>query len=381
MRTILYIVNQLRKAGPVVVLHDIIRYLNRSEFRPVIVKLMEDDPDRSITPLFVEMGAEVYGLDCSFAELELNPAKVARKVERLAERCGADIVHTHGYLPVLVAARMKKRYVRMETLHCICREDFVFSKGMLVGRYMNQRYLRNLARLDAAAAISQSVREFYRMALPHMDVRLIYNGVETCRFKKATAASRTALREKLGLPQGRTLFVSVGTLSHRKDPVTVIEAYKKAFRSNDDQAPLLVFLGKGPLAESCGKLAAGWGNMIFTGYVFNPDEYLQVADYSVCASRSEGFGLNIIESLLCGVPTICSDIGPFTEFLSPYPALRSLQFRVGIVEELKEKLLEANRSPIDMTDISEDIGNRFSAQQMASGYMELYKELTKRHEE
>lgn len=121
--------------------------------------------------------------------------------------------------------------------------------------------------------------------------------------------------------------------------------------------------------------------MIFTGYVFNPDEYLQVADYSVCASRSEGFGLNIIESLLCGVPTICSDIGPFTEFLSPYPALRSLQFRVGIVEELKEKLLEANRSPIDMTDISEDIGNRFSAQQMASGYMELYKELTKRHEE
>ena len=44
MRTILYIVNQLRKAGPVVVLHDIIRYLNRSEFRPVIVKLMEDDP-------------------------------------------------------------------------------------------------------------------------------------------------------------------------------------------------------------------------------------------------------------------------------------------------------------------------------------------------
>lgn len=380
MQTILYVVNQLRKSGPVIVLQNIIRHLDRTRFKPLIVKLMKDDPDRSITSQFIEMDVKVFELGYSFKELELRPSKVAREVERLAKKCKADVIHTHGYHPVLVAAQMKGPYVRMETLHCICLEDFVFSKGVLLGRYMNWRYLRNLNRLDAAAAISQSVGEFYRPILSHTKVHLVYNGVETTQFKLVTGLSKVAMREKLGLPSGRNLFISVGALSAGKDPCTIIEAYKKAFHPDDPQAPLLLFLGQGVLAEKCKKMVVGWDSVIFKGYVFNPNEYLQAADYSVSASQSEGFGLNIIESLLCGVPTICSNIGPSTEFVAPYPALKQLQFRVGNLDELKEKLREVNQSPINMTGIIEDVAKRFSAQRMSGDYMELYTNITKKND-
>ena len=42
-----YIVNQLRKSGPVDILYNLVKNLRHPFFTPVIVKLMEDDVDRN----------------------------------------------------------------------------------------------------------------------------------------------------------------------------------------------------------------------------------------------------------------------------------------------------------------------------------------------
>ena len=59
---IVYIINQLRRSGPVIVLYDIIRNLDRACFTPIIVRLMEDDPDRTMTQAFIAMGVKVIPL-------------------------------------------------------------------------------------------------------------------------------------------------------------------------------------------------------------------------------------------------------------------------------------------------------------------------------
>ena len=60
--TIVYIINQLRKSGPVEVLYNLVKNLHRFSVTPVIIRMMEDDTDRSITPAFKEYEAskEVY---------------------------------------------------------------------------------------------------------------------------------------------------------------------------------------------------------------------------------------------------------------------------------------------------------------------------------
>lgn len=67
------------------------------------------------------------------------------------------------------------------------------------------------------------------------------------------------------------------------------------------------------MLEECKQLAKGCPSIVFKGYTFNVDEYLKAADYAICASRSEGFGLSCVEALMTGVPVIASDIGPFRE--------------------------------------------------------------------
>ena len=104
--TIVYIINQLRKSGPVEVLYNLVKNLHRFSVTPVIIRMMEDDTDRSITPAFKELGIEVLEFSYSFIDLELRTRWVAQSLEQLFVGRKVDLIHTHGYHPVLVPSYM-----------------------------------------------------------------------------------------------------------------------------------------------------------------------------------------------------------------------------------------------------------------------------------
>ena len=372
---IAYIVNQLRKSGPISVLYETIRHLDRARFTPVIIKLMRDDPDRSRTADFQALGVKVVTLGHTFPELELRTRHVANELEKRLQAEKADLVHTHGYHPVLTASLLPASRPRIETLHCVCREDFVNTKGGLLGRYMTFRYLRQLERMEACAAISDTVRQFYGQVLQKPYLTRIHNGIDTEQYRPATPEEKRAYREKLGLPEKAVIFIVTGTLRHGKDPMTAVQAFLRAFGKVPPEKTMLLFLGKGPQLETCRQAAAGCPAIRFNGYTFNVNEYLKAADYSVCPSLSEGFGLNFVESVAAGVPAIGSDIGPFREFAAGRPVLQRLLFQPGHAEELAERLAYAASSSIDLASAAADFRRQFSSERMANEYMRLYEKL------
>lgn len=375
MLRIVYLVNQLRKSGPVNVLKNIIIHLDRSKYSPVIVKFMNDDKTRSITDEFIELGVEVYNLQLSFWDLELRTAKVAKRVDKLLGDLSPNIIHTHGYHPVLVASRLTYPCPKIETLHCISGEDFLYSKGLIIGNWMNWRYLNSLSSLDYSAAISQSVQDFYSKRNLVKNINIIYNGVDDKLFR--CTLKKEDYRQIAKMPKKKKIFVVIGTLSQRKDPITVIEAFKKALKIIGNNSMELYFLGQGPLVEKCKKLIDNEPSIKLIGYVFNVQDYLKAADYSICASHSEGFGLNYVESLMANTPVISSRIGPFNEFSSFYPALSSLQFEPGNVNELVDIIVKVMTEPvhISMESIAADAVQRFSAINMSNQYMQMYSSL------
>lgn len=369
-----YIINQLRKSGPVDILYNLVKNLRHPFFTPVIVKLMEDDVDRSVTFKFEELGVEIIKLSYSFWDLELRTTQVAKRVTTLLKGKDVAVVHTHGYHPVLVAARMAMACPKIETMHCICREDFVSSKGKLLGRYMTWRYLKNLKRLNAGVAISENGKHFYERELKTIPIYRIYNGADSLKFAVDGDCSKTEWRNKLGLPIDKKIFVVVGAVRDVKDPKTVIRAFLRLPESVK-KASILLFLGKGDLLETCKSMAKDCPSIIFKGYTFHVDEYLKAADYAVCASRSEGFGLACVEALMSGVPVLASDIAPFREFTHNVPELEMLHFPVGDDIALSEKMEYAFSQTIAMKDIALTIQQRFSINRMANEYMELYQRL------
>ena len=66
MLKIVYLINQLRQSGPVNVLRNIIQNLDRNHYKPIIIKFMQDDINRSITDKFLELDVDIYEMNLSF---------------------------------------------------------------------------------------------------------------------------------------------------------------------------------------------------------------------------------------------------------------------------------------------------------------------------
>lgn len=372
MVNIIYIINQLRRSGPVNVLYDIIANLDRERFTPIVIKLMADDPDKSYTYKFQELGIEIIEFNFSFWDLELRTRQIAKQIDLLLSRHDASIINTHGYHPLLISSYMKTPIPRIDTLHCISKDSFRSSRGWLIGAYMHIRYLQRLRKIECRVGISDTVTRYYDSILNDRKGITIYNGINTSRFN-LNEHNKIELKKSLGLNHYDNIFVVVGHLSSLKDPLTVLRAYIRLIDNGQLLNSCLVFCGHGALYKKCQRLAENYPMIKFTGYINNVQEYLQVADYSICASHSEGFGLNFIEALICGCTVISSKIPVFNEFASYYPCLKTLQFNVSDEMDLAHAIQNAAISDIDMTVMREDAIRRFSAKEMSVNYMKLYK--------
>ena len=129
MKRIVIIVSSLRRSGPIVVVQNLLRNIDRNKFDVQIVKLMEDEPSRSITSEFINDGFIVHELHSTKLKIELFPNGILKQLRKLLNVIKPDLIHTHGYQACLLGAKLADEYKVVETLHCIAKEDFILSKG------------------------------------------------------------------------------------------------------------------------------------------------------------------------------------------------------------------------------------------------------------
>ena len=141
-----------------------------------------------------------------------------------------------------------------------------------------------------------------------------YYGVDTGRFRPASAAERTALRQRHGLPTDRFLILFPSRVSHEKDPETVLRATAALRRRGVDA----VVLNLGGGHEDFLRLAARLGLPDAADWVLGRPavhpmrelaDYFRAADVVCQASLEEGLSLATIEGLACGVPVVASEVG------------------------------------------------------------------------
>lgn len=374
MKKIVYIVSSLRKSGPIIVLQNILRNIDSSRYVYEIIKLIDDEPSRSITHEFIAMGATVHELHLTKLQIELFPAKVAGQIEHLLAKVKPDIIHAHGYQSVIVTSKLKTRVPKIETLHCISKEDYTMGRGMLMGLYMNCRYLLAQRHLDGAAAISHAVKDYYLKIRPNANIKCIFNGIHLP--ETGWGRGKAELRNNLKLATDDIIFVVIASLSKRKDPLTIIKAFQTAFPTNTATNVKLIFLGKGVLHDKCKSVIGNDQRITLAGWKPNVYDYLAASDYSISASHSEGFGLSFVESLAFGTPIIATDIAAFNDFFSLYPNLKRYRFEVGNIDMLVDILRKAVSESIDISNITKDVLTRFSDKTMSNNYMDFYDEIT-----
>lgn len=176
--------------------------------------------------------------------------------------------------------------------------------------YLNSAVPRAVKQADLILADSNSTKndlvEIYRV--PPERIRTLYSGVER-NFRPVTDVNESArVRAKYNLT--RPFILSVGTLEPRKNYQRLIQAFAQMGAGPDCE--LLIAGGKGWLFDPILAAPARFGvseRVRFLGFV--PDEDLP-ALYSltrlfVYPSLYEGFGLPVLEAMVCGAPTVTAN--------------------------------------------------------------------------
>jgi 2-polyprenyl-3-methyl-5-hydroxy-6-metoxy-1,4-benzoquinol methylase/glycosyltransferase involved in cell wall biosynthesis len=132
-------------------------------------------------------------------------------------------------------------------------------------------------------------------------------------------------RSHFGLNSKTFVFLFVFdymSIAQRKNPIGLVEAFRKAFSTRDD-VTLLLKCGHSeahPLEATMLKKACKGANITIVDTVFSREEMnslMSAADCYVSLHRSEGFGLTMAEAMSLGKPVIATAFSGNMEYMTP----------------------------------------------------------------
>lgn len=361
---ILYVVSTLRNSGPTNQLLGIIKNLNHEEFTATILTL-SPEPENSKINDFRKNNIIVESLNLSRKNYLLNGKK---KLHDYLEIKKPDIIHTSGIRADVDVSKIKFNAYHVMTIRNYVYDDYVSKFGKIVGYIASYSAIKAMENCNNVVYCSYSLKEMYKKHI-QKEVLVIQNGVDVEKYNAEKNSDEIIKkRQKLGIPINKKIFLMVGSLIPRKDPLTVIEAFKKANTNNIAQ---LYILGSGELLEKI-KITAD-ENIIVLGNVDNTDEYYKVSDVFVTASKSEGLPNTVLEAASSGLELILSDIPQHKEIFNDRLDLINM-FQVEDVNDLSIKMMEIQKSTRNI-EIIDYVQNNFSTKRTSFLYQDLYKNI------
>ena len=166
---------------------------------------------------------------------------------------------------------------------------------------INRQQLRRTA--DYKVACSKAAAEWMFKSCDN--VRIIYNGIDTNRFRP-NKENRSLIRDELGIPQDSVAIVCVGRFTKQKNQLLLIDFMGLAIQYN----VYLILIGEGELKERCMREAEERGlisNIRFLGHRNDIPDLLNASDVFILPSLYEGYPISALEAQACGLKTFLSD--------------------------------------------------------------------------
>jgi len=215
---------------------------------------------------------------------------------------------------------------------------------------------------------------------------VIPNGLDTSKFILSSVQryeNEKEIKNRYKIPEQAFVFGNIGRISAEKGHEVLVRAFAKFLETHIFRKEnfFLMLVGGGVLEEKIKLMVEELGiekNVVITGRFDDVDKikYLSTFDVFVFPTLAEGFGIVLMESLVMGIPTICSDLevlkevgGDFVDF-----------FKVGDVEDLANKMEnEFNRTGGENKFIIEGakefVEKNYSMETFFESYNNLYKKL------
>jgi glycosyltransferase involved in cell wall biosynthesis len=231
-----------------------------------------------------------------------------RKIKRLIEELGVEVLHTHSSVDSwagALAARWSGVPILVRTRH--------ISVPVKNPRF-NRLYYFPDAIITAGGHIRRDLLRTHK--IPAERVVSIPTGVDTASFFPRPADRK--LKKSLGLAEDALVISLVAVLRTQKRHEIVIAAARRVIAAFPRAR--FLFVGEGPGRERIQKAIAALGLkefFILTGHRTDIPEILALTEVGVISSSAEGVPQFLLQTLAMAKPVVATRVGGIPEIITP----------------------------------------------------------------
>lgn len=369
------VVHIVQSAGGVAnYLKDFLKYINKSKYENIVIASKDYKEKEDI----IQRCNKIFFLDM-VREIKIKKDMLAiKEIRQIIKKEQPDIVYLHsskagalGRIALLFDRKIKIVY----NAH-----GWYFNADIGKKKIIYQIIEKILAyRADKIIAISKSEYDsaLEKNICKENKICLIENGIDIEAYKDYEKYKEN-MKKHYKLEEDSIVVGIVGRISEQKDPMTSIKAATQIIKQN--RKIYFMFVGDGELKEKILQFAKEQkvdSNIIITGWVKEVKTYISMFDIALLPSKWEGFGLAILEYMICKKPIIATNIGGIANILNKHNSAFFIKKgnEKDIVEHIKyiinnpkkvEKIVEQNY---------EDCKNRFSIKTEVKKHEKLFEEI------
>jgi len=282
------------------------------------------------------------------------------------------IVHTHASFSARLAAKLSGVSI-INTKHCMDSRKTGMKR--FAGAFINNRLS------DRLVAVSEAVRQnMLANGAAKEKISVVYGGIRPVR--ELTDKEKSEIRHKWGISDSDIVVGIVARLAEVKGHKYFLEAAEIISRERKDVK--FVIAGGGLMENTLREHAKELGieaRVVFTGFIENIYEILNILDINVISSLSEALCLSLIEGMSIGKPSVGTDTGGVPEVVKD----GHNGFLVPVRDP--ERLAAAVIKLIDDPQLRNTMGERgrrlaaesFTAGKMAKDIEGLYEAVAKKN--
>ena len=351
-KTLLIIIDNLEIGGGQSVVLELVKNIDISRYRVVTLcygvkhnTSIENELEKLCSVEYLNISKKI-----GFSEM--------RYVLKRISDIDPDIVHAHlgGVTFGLPWAIIHHKPI-VVTAHTI--PEKAFSR-------MNEKQLRIGLKLGKVMLVAVSENNYVRCKeyfnINDQKCRFVNNGVDSNKYYI--------------LPHDKFSFINVATHNDNKNQQMIIRAFADISKKHNNIK--LILVGDGPTHDALIKLANELGvsdKVEFTGLVSNPEMYYQNADVYIQSSHREAMPMSVLQAMMAHMPIISTNVGGLDDVVKENGFLIDDNDITALSKEMERLILMDTEKLSYMKGKSREIAMKYSSEEMALSYMNIFDEL------
>lgn len=282
-----------------------------------------------------------------------------RNILNLVNDLRPNIIHSHMFHANIVARLIKVFY---RNIRVICSSHSNFEGGW--ARMNIYRMTENFCDVHTNVSKNAAKKLEQAGAVNKKKIISIYNGIDINAYT-SIINNRENLLTELSISSGKKIILTIGRIDVPKDYPNLLNAFKLVHEKIPDTH--LIVVGDGPLRDEMMRLTEDLEiseNVSFIGIRNDIPQLLKACDLFVSASAWEGFGIAILEAMICQRPIVATRTDGALELL-PGEKLTPCKDHISLASKIIEQL-ETEKS------IYNDI-EQYDWSHIINQWMDVYK--------